>query len=78
MSNIFLLEIHSLLNNFKELDFTKTEIINDSIQYIYIYIYIRSPMGIEHSGEGILGCRTHNAKLFERIEHWYPVSYKCK
>ena len=26
-------------------------------------------MGVEHSGEGILGRRSHNAKLFERIEH---------
>ena len=26
-------------------------------------------MGVEHSGEGIVGCRSHNAKLFERIEH---------
>ena len=26
-------------------------------------------MGVEHSGEGISGCRSHNAKLFERIEH---------
>ena len=28
-----------------------------------------SPMGVEHSGEGIVGCRSHNAKLFKRIEH---------
>ena len=27
--------------------------------------YIRSPMGVEHSGEGIFVCRSHNAKLFE-------------
>ena len=26
-------------------------------------------MGIEHSGKGIVGRRSHNAKLFERIEH---------
>ena len=26
-------------------------------------------MGVEYSGEGIYGCRSHNAKLFERIEH---------
>ena len=26
-------------------------------------------MRVEHSGEGIFGSRTHNAKLFERIEH---------
>ena len=26
-------------------------------------------MGFEHSGEGIYGCHSHNAKLFERIEH---------
>ena len=26
-------------------------------------------MGVEHSGRGIFGCRSHNAKLFERIEH---------
>ena len=26
-------------------------------------------MGVEHSGEGIYGCRSHNAKLFERIEY---------
>ena len=25
-------------------------------------------MGVEHSGEGIYGCHSHNAKLFERIE----------
>ena len=27
-------------------------------------------MGVEHSGEGIFGRRLHNAKLFERIEHF--------
>ena len=32
-------------------------------------IYIRTPMGVEHSGEGIFSRRSHNAKLFERIEH---------
>ena len=26
-------------------------------------------MGVEHSGEGIVGRCSHNAKLFERIEH---------
>ena len=26
-------------------------------------------MGVEHSGEGIFGRRSHNAKVFERIEH---------
>ena len=26
-------------------------------QFIYIYIYIRSPMGVEHSGEGIVSRR---------------------
>ena len=26
-------------------------------------------MGVEHSGDGIFGCRLHNAKLFEWIEH---------
>ena len=26
-------------------------------------------MGAEHSGLGIYGCHSHNAKLFERIEH---------
>ena len=31
--------------------------------------YILSTMGVEHSGEGIFGRRSHNAKLFERIEH---------
>ena len=31
--------------------------------------YIRSPMGIEHSGEGINGYHSHNAKLFEWIGH---------
>ena len=46
---------------------------------IYIYIYrerererkrereIRSSFGVEHSSEGIYGCRSHNTKLFERI-----------
>ena len=37
------------------------------LNYIYIYIYIRSRMGVEHSAEGIFGCRSHNAKFFERI-----------
>ena len=36
--------------------------------------YIRSPLGVEHSGEGIYGCRSHNGKLFEQIEY----SVKCK
>ena len=27
------------------------------------------PHGVEHSGERIFGPRSHNAKLFERIEH---------
>ena len=31
--------------------------------------YIRSPTGVVHSGEGNYGCHSHNAKLFERIEH---------
>ena len=26
-------------------------------------------MGVEHSGKGIFGRRSHNAKLFERTEH---------
>ena len=26
-------------------------------------------LGVEHSGEGVFGCRSHDAKLFERIEH---------
>ena len=26
-------------------------------------------MGVEHSGEGIFGRRSHNAKHFKRIEH---------
>ena len=26
-------------------------------------------MGVECSGEGMYGCRSHNAKFFERIEH---------
>ena len=26
-------------------------------------------MGVEHSGEGIFGCRSLNANLFKRIEH---------
>ena len=36
-------------------------------------------MGVERSGEGIFGRRSHNAKLFERIEH-YGIRYgiKCK
>ena len=26
-------------------------------------------MGVEHSGEGIFGPRSHSAKLFERSDH---------
>ena len=33
----------------------------------YIYIYIRSPMGAEHSGEGTVGRRLRNVKLSGRI-----------
>ena len=29
---------------------------------------MRFSMGVEHSGEGIVGRCSHNAKLFERIE----------
>ena len=32
---------------------------------LYIYIYIRSPIRVE----GIFGRRSHNTKVFERIEH---------
>ena len=28
-----------------------------------------APKGVVHSGEGIFGCPSHNAKLFERSEH---------
>ena len=31
--------------------------------------FSHSLSGVEHSGEGIFGRRSHNAKLFERIEH---------
>ena len=37
--------------------------------YIYMYIYIHSLTGVEYSGEGIYGCHSHNAKLFEGIAH---------
>ena len=38
-----------------------------------------SYMGIEHSGEGIYNCRSHNTKLFERIEHFgIRKGIKCK
>ena len=36
---------------------------------IFFPYNIRSPMGVEHSGKVIVGRRSHNAKLFERIEH---------
>ena len=39
-----------------------------SLDHIYIYIYIRFPTGVEHSGEGIYGYHSYNTKLFERIE----------
>ena len=32
--------------------------------YIYIYMYMLPAPGVEHSGEGINGCHSHNAKLF--------------
>ena len=35
---------------------------------LYMTIYTLSH-GVEHSGEGIYGCHSHNAKLVERIEH---------
>ena len=39
--------------------------------YIYIYIYIHTTLllGVEHSGEGINGYHSCNAKLFKWIEH---------
>ena len=37
--------------------------------YIYIYIYICSPCTVEHSGEGIYGYHSYNAKPFKGIEH---------
>ena len=36
-------------------------------QWLTIYTL---PHGVEHSGEGIFSCRSHNANLFERIEHF--------
>ena len=35
---------------------------------IFNLIY-RPPMRVEHIGEVIYGCRSHNAKVFQRIEH---------
>ena len=36
-------------------------------------------MGVEHSDEGIFGRRSHNAKLFERIEQSHSrLDKKCK
>ena len=56
--------------------------------YIYIYIlkrlfdipyYIMLPMGVEHYGERIYDWGSHNAKLFERIEHsGIRYDIKCK
>ena len=46
---------------------------------VAVTLKVRSPTGVEHSGEGIYGCRSHNAKLFELIEHtgiWEGI--KCK
>ena len=31
--------------------------------------YVRSPMAVEHSAEGIYGSHSHDAKFFEQIEH---------
>ena len=38
-------------------------------QSVYGWQYIRSPMGVENSGEEIYSYRSHNATLFEQIEH---------
>ena len=39
------------------------------IYYNYYTCAYTPPMGVEHSGKGIFGRLSHNAKLFERIEH---------
>ena len=40
------------------------------ISLIVCYLMINPlHMGTEHSGKGIVSRRSHNAKLFERIEH---------
>ena len=41
---------------------------NDIMLYFARVEGLRSPIGVEHSGEAIYGCCLHNAKLFERIE----------
>ena len=41
-------------------------ITNDNVGLIHQGYFYTSAF---HSGEGIYGCRSHNAKLFERIEH---------
>ena len=41
----------------------------DEVFRQFLYYGLFFPMGVEHSGEGIFGRRSHNAKFFERIEH---------
>ena len=36
---------------------------------VCVSVCVSSHKGVEHSGEVIYGCRSRNAKLFERIEH---------
>ena len=43
---------------------------NNVTYKVFVYkLYIRSPTEVEDSSEGICGCHSHNAKLFEWIEH---------
>ena len=56
--------------HYKNIPFISEENIKNRNMFIYIYIYIYAPpTGVEHSSEGIYGCHSHNAKLFEQIEH---------
>ena len=46
----------------------------DTLSFVKSYIYRYKkwwtlPYGIEHSGEEIYGCHSHNAKLFKQIKH---------
>ena len=48
------------------------EVWRKRVKYIRVDGVTCSPMGVEHSGEGIFGCRSHNA-LRTNWGLWYPL-----
>ena len=69
-----ILKIRYILTGFdpgfkRPMSLVKLKSCDTTKQSVWGWQYIRSPTGVEHSGEGIYGYHSHDAKLLEWIVH---------